>query len=396
MPLNKEPDFSWKPILVEAPRDGKPFLSDQLLNQIEKELIGLENAMDFVEVEARAESDTQLRSLYGGYLLHKEQLKAAKSDNATAFTDKLQVISDLKAIKGYVHNKGEGFKLPALKAAARFDEAVKGFEEEFLSLSQQEAISVEMGSFLMEAEHVFSASKAWGQAARRGVEQALPHTLFFLNHYPLFLDLLVARYSDMLQTALDVREHSTTTLAREDVLDLRERLWAMVAELQQRDRPPRETISYILFDNLETFDRVSKERSSSTYASLRLALHALIAGTLLEEMEAELGQVPSAVHSLTNAEKTKVMNWFRDLSIASYQNALQVIDDNFRVADTARWPLTRLRTAHTLMAHPGPDDELTIILSLIEAIVSSELVACSLRLDTLVQAGDISLSFEER
>jgi hypothetical protein len=235
-----------------------------------------------------------------------------------------------------------------------------------------------------------------GQATRSEVEQTLPNTYFYLNHYPLFLELLVARYSDLLQTALDVKEHSTTTLAREDVLDLRERLWAMIAELQQRDEPPQETINYILFDNLETFDRVSKERNSLTYASLRLALHALIAGRLLGKMEAELGQVPSAVYSLTNAEKAKVMNWFRNLSIASYQNALQVFNDNFRVADTARWPLTRLRTAHALLTHPGPDDELTIILSLIEAIVSSELVACSLRLDSMVQAVDTSLSFEER
>ena len=111
-------------------------------------------------------------------------------------------------------------------------------------------------------------------------------------------------------------------------------------------------------------------------------------------MEAELGRF-SAVYSLTNAEKAKVMNWFRNLSIASYQNALQVFNDNFRVADTARWPLTGLRTAHALLTHPGPDDELTIILSLIEAIVSSELVYV-LRLDSMVQAVDTSLSFEER
>ncbi|NLW17000.1 MAG: hypothetical protein GX033_05045 [Firmicutes bacterium] len=80
--------------------------------------------MDFAEIEARAESDSQLRSLYGGYLLHKEQLRSAERDNATAFTDKLQVISDLKAIEGYMLNKKEGFKPPALEAAARFDEAV--------------------------------------------------------------------------------------------------------------------------------------------------------------------------------------------------------------------------------------------------------------------------------
>lgn len=395
MPRNKEPDFAWEPIFVEAPSEGKPFLSEQLLSQVEQELTSLENSMDFAEIETRAESDPQLRSLYGGYLLHKEQLKSVERDNATAFADKLQVISNLKAIEGYMLDKQEVFISPALDAAARFDEAVRSFEAKFLNLSQQEATSVEMASFLMGAEHVFSASKTWGRAARSEVEQALPHTLFFLNHYPLFLDLLVARYSDMLQTALEVKEHSTTTLAREDVLQLRELLWAMVAELQQRDKPPRETINYILFDNLETLGRVSKERSSLTYASLRLALHALIAGTLLAEMEAELGQVPSAVHNLTNAEKTKVMDWFRDLSIASYQNALQVVDDNFLVADTARWPLTRLRAAHTLMTHPGPDDEFTIILSLIEAIVSSKLVACSLRLDSLAETIDTCLSFEK-
>lgn len=152
VPLNKKPDFSWEPIFVEAPRDGKPFLSNQLLSQIEKELISLENAMDFAEIEARAESVSQLRSLYGGYLLHKEQLRCAERDNATAFTDKLQVISDLKAIEGYMLNKKEGFKLPALEAAARFDEAVRGFEGEFLNLSQQEATSVEMASFLMGRE----------------------------------------------------------------------------------------------------------------------------------------------------------------------------------------------------------------------------------------------------
>lgn len=38
----QETRFSWEPIFVEAPRDGKPFLSNQLLSQIEKELISLE------------------------------------------------------------------------------------------------------------------------------------------------------------------------------------------------------------------------------------------------------------------------------------------------------------------------------------------------------------------
>ena len=196
----------------------------------------------------------------------------------TAFTDKLQVISDLKAIEGYILiRKRVSSCLPG-EAAARFDESGRGFEGEFLNLSQQEATSVEMASFLM-GQNVFSQPQGMGQATAAVGKHS--NTYFYLNHYPLFLELLVARYSDLLQTALDVKEHSTTTLAREDVLDLRERLWAMIAELQQRDEPPQETINYILFDNLETFDRVSKERNSLTYASLRLVLHALIAGRLL-------------------------------------------------------------------------------------------------------------------
>lgn len=394
-PRNKDFNPSWSTIFVEAPRQGKPFLSDRLLSKVDLELDRLENALDFTEIEARAESDSQLLSLYGGYLLHKEQVKSVERDNAVAFTDKLEVISDLKSIEGYILGNHEGFISPALEAAASFDEEVTGFEKRFLSLSQQEITSVETAIFLMGAEHVLSSSKTWGQAARSEIEQALPNTYFFLNQYPLFLDLLVARYSDLFQTALEVRKDSNTTLARKDVLQLIERLWAIIDQLQQRDKPPRGTVNYILFDNLETLSRVSRERANLTYASLRLALHSLIAGRLLEKMDAELGQVPIEIFSFTNAEKARVMDWFRELSINSYQSALRGIDDNFRVVDTARWPLSRLETAHALMTNPGTTDEFSIILSLIEAIVSSELVVCSVTLGSLVQTVDIHLSFEK-
>lgn len=215
--------YSWEPIVVTSPKPGKPFLSDQLIEQTDLIIADIEESLDYAEIETKAEADLVLRGLYGTHMMHSGNLKVAaskaKRNNAMVYGDSLDIISNLKSIEGRLLMEQKDFVSPALSAADRFDETVGNFENMFLKLSQQEKTSVELVAFLMGAERVFSASRVWGDAAR-----------------------------------------------------------------------------------------MEAERANLTYASLRLALHSVIAGKLLEKVNDELGIIPTDALRLPESDLPRIMD----------------------------------------------------------------------------------------
>lgn len=388
--------YSWASISVDAPRSGKPFVSEQLLDQVDAKIANLERSLDFSSVSIKAETDSRVRSLYDSYLLHKTQhdVKTAKRNSVLLLGDKLDILSSLLKIEGYLFSNQSDFSALAIDSADRFDAALESLEERYLSLSHQEEVSVESAAFLMGAEHILATSKGAGEDVRSEVAATLPQNYHDLNRYPTYFDVALARQDDMYQTAEKISKDATMPLARAEVIQLRDKLWKMRDQLLHHlPVPSQRTINWILFDNLERLGNVSKERADLTYASLRLALHSVLTGKLLEKINAELGQVPAEMSDLSAAEKVRIADWIRDLSIDTYNNALRASEENYGVADAARWPINNLELVHALLTADYNSD-LIPILALIEVVVSSELTVAAVSLQSLVRADKITFFFE--